>query len=587
MWKIRTITNFKFIISFIFLLGICNSYAQTKELEIIDKKTYQNILNNLNLSSNDIKLYKEAFSAVEEERWDKEAKRRKRIQNDILLGHVLAKKYLSKKYISSYEELLEWLEKYNDYPQYNKIYKLAARKGNPEDLQQSLSYSQVIPDNSANGYNWNFEDFSMLSEENRKYVLDKVKRYRKYISSGKSKSAKNILEDPKFRKIIPNRTWDSMAATLVTLYFTDNYDKLAFEWSAKPRRRSNDTTAIWFGGLAAWRLGNYKKAAELFDKLARLDINDDWMMSAGGYWAYRAHIKLKNQKAAKESLEEAAKYKRTFYGVLANYKLEKEFNYNWEFYSFATDFSDESYINLILSSNALKRAVILASIGEKKLAGEEIIGAYRSLDDSQREIAMFIAEQYGMHDISIQISNNLKDMRNDIYYDYIAYPLPNWHKKVWHIDQALTLALIRQESVFHVNAISNRGAVGLMQIMPNTAIYISNDENIKENAASLFDLEYNLEIGQKYVNYLVKKPYIDGNLFFLLTAYNAGPGNLLKWKKTTKYKDDPLMFIEAIPSRETRIYIERVMANYWIYNFRLNKQIPSFDQLINNLWPTL
>lgn len=54
----------------------------------------------------------------------------------------------------------------------------------------------------------------------------------------------------------------------------------------------------------------------------------------------------------------------------------------------------------------------------------------------------------------------------------------------------------------------------------------------------------------------------------MMTAYNAGPGNLAKWKKNTRYGNDPLLFIEAIPSSETRIYIERVTANYWIYNAR-------------------
>jgi hypothetical protein len=563
-----------------------NAYADVKKLEIIDKKAYSKILDNLEISNKDLSIYKELFAAVEEERWDKEEKRRGKIENDILLGHVLAQKYMSRSYDSSYEELLEWLEKYNDYPQYSKIYRLAVIKGSSEELQESLSYSNAIPEGTP-GYNWNFEYFSNLSKENQKYVLNLVKKFRGYINSGKSKSAKYILENPKFRKLVPNRTWDSMAATLTTLYFTDNYDKLALEWSAKPRRRSNDVTAIWFGGLAAWRLGDYKKSAELFDKLARLDINDDWMMSAGGYWAYRAYMKLNKPALAKDALEEAAKHKRTFYGILANYKLGIKCDYNWDFYSFSADFSNYEYINHILASPALQRAVLLASIGQDRLAADEIYKEYKSLDNIQKEITMFIAEQYEMHGVAIHISNNLKDDDNDIYYDCITYPVPDWDSGVWQSDQALVLALVKQESVFHPKAVSKSGALGLMQIMPNTALYISNDKNIKQNAAALFDTEYNLGIGQKYVNYLFEKPYIEGNLFYMMTAYNAGPGNLLKWKKKTRYKNDPLMYIEAIPSRETRIYIERVMANYWMYGFRLGKKMPSLEQLSKDEWPTL
>ncbi len=52
----------------------------------------------------------------------------------------------------------------------------------------------------------------------------------------------------------------------------------------------------------------------------------------------------------------------------------------------------------------------------------------------------------------------------------------------------------------------------------------------------------------------------------LAAAYNAGPGNLQKWKSASRHvDDDPLFFIETMPSRETRLFIERVMANYWIY----------------------
>ena len=73
----------------------------------------------------------------------------------------------------------------------------------------------------------------------------------------------------------------------------------------------------------------------------------------------------------------------------------------------------------------------------------------------------------------------------------------------------------------------------------------------------------------------------------MMTAYNAGPGNLVKWKKQARYQDDPLTFIEVIPSAETRIYIERVMANYWIYNFRFGLSNPTIRQLAEGKWPTL
>ena len=96
-----------------------------------------------------------------------------------------------------------------------------------------------------------------------------------------------------------------------------------------------------------------------------------------------------------------------------------------------------------------------------------------------------------------------------------------------------------------------------------------------------------MAVGQRYVHYLLEKDYINGNLFYLMTAYNAGPGNLLKWEKKANYNDDPLLFIEIIPARETRLYIERVMANYWIYQSRFEQELTGIDALINGQWPML
>lgn len=101
------------------------------------------------------------------------------------------------------------------------------------------------------------------------------------------------------------------------------------------------------------------------------------------------------------------------------------------------------------------------------------------------------------------------------------------------------------------------------------------------------DAEYNMALGQQYVNYLLEKPFIDGNLFYMMTAYNAGPGNLVKWQKNTRYNNDPLLFIEVIPARETRIYIERVMANLWIYQSRFGQELSGIRALGKGQWPML
>jgi hypothetical protein len=60
---------------------------------------------------------------------------------------------------------------------------------------------------------------------------------------------------------------------------------------------------------------------------------------------------------------------------------------------------------------------------------------------------------------------------------------------------------------------------------------------------------------------------------------------MMKWTKSTNFRDDPLLYIESIPARETRIYIERVLSNMWIYRMRMGQEIPTLDAVASGNWP--
>ena len=75
---------------------------------------------------------------------------------------------------------------------------------------------------------------------------------------------------------------------------------------------------------------------------------------------------------------------------------------------------------------------------------------------------------------------------------------------------------------------------------------------------------------------------IDGDLLKALISYNAGPGNLSKWIKKTSYNDDSFLLIESIPSRETRIFVERVLTNLVIYELINHNSFDYADELIRN-----
>ena len=115
---------------------------------------------------------------------------------------------------------------------------------------------------------------------------------------------------------------------------------------------------------------------------------------------------------------------------------------------------------------------------------------------------------------------------------------------------------------------------------------MANDPSLQgAGAYRLHDPAFSLELGQRYVHYLARHEVVEGNLVRLLAAYNAGPGNLAKWLPANGQREDPFLFIEAIPVDETRGFVQRVLAYSWIYASRLNLPAPSLDQLAAGSFP--
>ena len=110
--------------------------------------------------------------------------------------------------------------------------------------------------------------------------------------------------------------------------------------------------------------------------------------------------------------------------------------------------------------------------------------------------------------------------------------------------------------------------------------FISKDKRIKRGEYNLLrNPKINIEVGQEYIKYLLDLEIVNGNLIYLTAAYNGGPGNLSKWLKETNFKEDPLLFMESIPSRETRGFMERILTKYWIYESQFNQESLSLSEL--------
>ena len=130
-----------------------------------------------------------------------------------------------------------------------------------------------------------------------------------------------------------------------------------------------------------------------------------------------------------------------------------------------------------------------------------------------------------------------------------------------NIDPYLIFAIIKQESKFNKNAISNKEAKGLMQILDSTAEEMVNDISTIDNEnIDLFDAKTNIQIGVRYFKSLVDR--YNGNIHLAICAYNAGLGNVDKWILSENIYKEGHVNISAIPFDETRIYLTDILKYY-------------------------
>lgn len=146
-----------------------------------------------------------------------------------------------------------------------------------------------------------------------------------------------------------------------------------------------------------------------------------------------------------------------------------------------------------------------------------------------------------------------------LYYKELIYKYSEKYK----IDPFFVAAMMREESRSSRDIVSSAGAIGLMQIMPDTGKDFAKKFNIQDfKTDMLFQPELNIQIGAWEM-----KSYMDrfnNNLFIVIGAYNAGPARMREWMKKISLSDLD-EFIEDIPFVETRRHIKKVLDSYILY----------------------
>ncbi len=143
------------------------------------------------------------------------------------------------------------------------------------------------------------------------------------------------------------------------------------------------------------------------------------------------------------------------------------------------------------------------------------------------------------------------------------------YSEQYSVDEALIYAIINCESGFDPNAVSAAGAIGLMQITPETFQWLQTKDDIEETLpeGDLYDPETNIKYGALLISLNVEE---FGNVRTAIASYNAGRGKVAEWLADERYSADSRTLM-AIPYKETEDYVEKVIRNYQIYKERLGR----------------
>ncbi len=570
--------NIYFLVIFFFFSFSSKIYAFQNDIS----KKYDNIFSNKLLSQEDINNYQQAYLFQEKCKWKSANRYILKIKNKTLLGHIYAQKFLHPNcYTSKYLELYYWLKKYNDHPQAKRIYRLAIRRmptGYKSPTKPALPLG--IEAEKINGKKNNkYKSSKKLSTSQKTEKNKLINGIKSRVNRGWPTGALQLLNQRDVKLLLDQVEIDQQKELIAKGYFLANKNELAIKYASEALINSAQYVpyAAWTAGLSSWRLEKYEDAANFFSLFSISLKDDDWHQTSGSFWTARSYAKLGKYDDINFWLKRASNNPNSFYGMLALEILGVENKIEWSQKKIFNK-SNSKLLNL----PAGKRLQALIQVGFANELEREIVHLNSILNRNIAEESIKIAENFDLAYTQLKIVNKLEQFGLNVPI-HLYYPTSVWKPRDgFKLEKELLHAFMHQESMFNTKAKSKDGAMGLMQVLPSTAKFITKSKDVKTNNSNILkNPEINLEVGQEYITYLLDLEVVSRNLIFLAAAYNGGPGNLQKWKKETNYLNDSLFFMESIPSRETRWFIEKILAKYWIYQNKNKKEMISLKMLAN------
>ena len=475
------------------------------------------------------------------------------------------RKYLNSKDYVNRADYLAWENKYWDLKRMLPYL--------PKDYQLLYTARQILMSKSY-GVDQAIKNVPQKFKNDAGLNHDRLKWRRK---RGRIDSSLEILFSIKNNKdylVRPDKWWVERAIMTRALIYKNKYEtayKVASQHSLD--KGSEFAEAEWLSGwIALSFLNDPILAVDHFNNFYQ-NVSYPISLARGAYWLGRSYEKIGDKRQSEDWYREATKYLTTYYGQLAFLKINPSQNFELEEQA---DVKDD-YRKYFYNKELVKITHLLNELNKDKYTKNILRHlANDNIASGSEILAAELATNISRYDFAIQVSKLAsyeKRFHNTFNYPIISVPQYVNGRKI--PETAFILSLIRQESEFDMRANSHVGAQGLMQIMPYTAKLVAKQAKLPYSKSRLTsDPEYNINLGSHYIAGLILQ--YDGAYPFATAAYNAGPKRVKHWKKINKDPQkkqiDFVDWVELIPFKETRNYVQRVMENYNVYRYILEKK---------------
>ncbi|MDA9814227.1 lytic transglycosylase domain-containing protein [Candidatus Pelagibacter sp.] len=492
-------------------------------------------------------------------------------KNDLKFFRKKFKKFLDAEDYIKRADYLAWNAKYWDLKRITRYL--------PKDYELLYTARQILM-SKGYGVDQAIKNVPEKFKNNAGLNYDRLKWRRK---KGRVDSSAEILlkiKNDRDYLVMPDKWWKEREIISRALIYKKKYE-IAYKISSNHgmTEGSDFAAAEWMSGWISLSFLNDPLTAKDHFQNFYNNVNYPISTSRGAYWLARSYEKLGDREQSNKWYQEASKYLTTYYGQLAFLKL----NPNGKF-ELKKDLEVDNKYRYIFFNKELVKIVYLLDELKKDKYTKFILRhlANDNINKGSEILAAEIATSIERYDFAIQVSkiaSYQKRFHNKFNYPLISTPKTINGRKI--PESALILSIIRQESEFDLRANSHAGAKGLMQLMPYTAKLVSKQAKLPYSKSRLTtDPEYNINLGSHYIAGLILQ--YDGAYPFAVAAYNAGPNRVKYWKKINKDPQkkqiDYVDWVELIKFRETRNYVQRVLENYNVYRYILEKQpIPMKD----------